>query len=89
MVIYITNINVSLIKNMSYIYFKLPRTLKRACAWLRSPFFIPMILTVGIMGTRLQEIIPVRTVCIQKPDTNVRQTKTITWEDPKPTKNEW
>jgi hypothetical protein len=48
-----------------------------------------MIITVGLMGTRLQEIIPVRTVCIQKLDTKERQTNTITLEDPKPTKNDW
>jgi hypothetical protein len=48
-----------------------------------------MIITVGLMGKILQEIIPVRTVCIQKPDTNVRPTKKIAWEDPKPTKNDW
>jgi hypothetical protein len=53
------------------------------------PLRLPIIITVGLMGTILQEIIPVRTACIQKPDTNVRQTKTITWEDPKPTRNDW
>jgi hypothetical protein len=54
-----------------------------------APSNFSMIITVGIMGTRLQEIIPARTVCIQKPDTNLRQTNTITWEDPKPTRNNW
>jgi hypothetical protein len=53
------------------------------------PLRLPMIITVGLMGTILQEIIPVRTVCIQKLDTNERQTKTITWEAPRPTKNDW
>jgi hypothetical protein len=48
-----------------------------------------MIITVGLIGKRLQEIIPVRTVCIKKLGTNKRQTKTITWEAPKPTKNDW
>jgi hypothetical protein len=53
------------------------------------PLRLPMISTVGLMGTRLQEIIPVRTVCIQKLGTNKRRTKTITWEAPKPKKNDW
>jgi hypothetical protein len=48
-----------------------------------------MIITVGLVGKRLQEIIPVRTSFIQELDTNVRQTKTITLEDPTPTRNDW
>jgi hypothetical protein len=48
-----------------------------------------ILITFGIMGTSLQEIIPVRTVSIQKMNTHERQTKTTTWADPKPTKNDW
>jgi hypothetical protein len=58
-------------------------------AVLARPLRLPIIITVGLMGTRLQEIIAVRTACIQKLDTNMRKTNKITWADPNPTRNDW
>jgi hypothetical protein len=52
------------------------------------PLRTPMIITVGLMCKILKEIIPLRTICIQKLGTNERQTKRIIWEDPKPTKHD-
>jgi hypothetical protein len=42
----------------------LPSKRSATNAVLESPLRLPKVITVGLMGTRLQEIIPVRTSCI-------------------------